>query len=85
MLGHSIRRWTTLSLSKKKKLPHVSVVTCVLPGFPDTCPFSCVSCPGSKTVKKKNPLFEREVRWPQMVSTQGDFCAVLYTVFGGDS
>ena len=41
------------SIKKKKKMPHLSVVTCVLPGFPDTCPFSCVSCPGSKTVTKK--------------------------------
>ena len=49
-----------------------------------------------KNVKEKNSsrnfsklqmsfLFGREGRWPQMVSTQGDFCAELHTMFGGDS
>ena len=29
--------------SCKKNISHVSIVMCVLPGFPDTCPFSlCV-------------------------------------------
>ena len=36
--------------SIKKKMSHMSVVMCVLPGFPDTCPLSCASCPGSQTV-----------------------------------
>ena len=51
-----VRRWTTLSLSKR--MSHMSVVMCVLPGFPDTCPLSCASCPGSQTVTK-NSFFGR--------------------------
>ena len=37
---------------KKKNISHVSIVVCVLPGVPDTCPFSCVSCPGFPDCEK---------------------------------
>ena len=92
--------WTTTRSwrLKKKHVPHVrrhmcpaqlprhvSVLLCVLPGVPDTCPFSCVFLPRLPRPWQKKSFFWREGRWPQMLSTQDDFCAVLYTVFGGDS
>ena len=52
-----------MSLAKKKNMSHMTIVTCGL--------FSCavvfVLCAQDSVVTKKQP---------QMVSTQGDFCAV---------
>ena len=90
------RTWSAASLcgscmalvhdeSCKKKMSHITIVTCVL--------FSCavvfvlcvlVVCPAKDSlVTKKNEFFSWFLgrwwkRWPQKVLTQGDFCAVLW-------
>ena len=76
-----VRRQTTLSFVKK------TYPTC--PSSCVSCPASQTRvrspvCPAqaSQTVKKKKGFLGRrgrEGRWPQMVSTQGDFCAHAWT------
>ena len=92
-----VRRWTTLSFYNMYNHHHiasslsvVSRVCCLV------CPV-CPVCPGPHlcfsvlTTSRWLPDSDKEFfffewkRFPHKMLTQGYFCAVLYTVFGGDS